>query len=780
MKKNIVGSFIIAALFIPVLTSADVITDLQAQIQRLLAQIAALQAQQTVSTALPSTGTTDDYPTAPTSTTCPNLSVTMQRGSRDATTRGQVTELQIFLADHFGLNEDDIVTGYFGPTTHRYVVKFQTANNLPAYGIVGSMTRAAIARVCSVSVSETGDTNTWPGCPDSPSYISKCSNGVSWKPDNERQCTYWYCADPSVRVPNETGKQIKCGVNTFKVQNTCGADVYPPVHSSAYVQCYDGYAQTLGDATSCKSSATWKQYADDICAKRCSTDTIATSTPTISCPIYARSEQILRCKDGEKIVNDGVDARGCQLPPRCVPLPTSGTLSAFPSQGTAPLTVVFSGNVSSAGYTLEYGDGTSTSFGCAHGGCPAGNQSTTVDHVHTYTAAGTYTAKLRQHFAINAGNCAGADCNVVSRVTVTVTSNQVACTPLAPQTQTISCPAGQTGSITQQRVSSCSSGATNPVWSEWMTTVNTCSVVQTPATTSITAYPNFTNLCYAFVTDYVNGNNVLGQYANTCTETAKNSPLLYSVTHEVNGGHIGATNYSPTRGVYMNDYDYATDYNQWMRSNFYPSADGTIFGMALDTLNFSKTNVTGWPLQTGNLFFGLNDISTAHANVTLDKDIVIEFDMRIRGDNIGSSETLAGHRIMLGSLLDWPEQQSRTNRAHFFEVNLTYTPGYSAIYHDPDLSLCHDTAYDRCAYDPYGTWSENRYVSYAKVTGSSPNFVMDQWVHVRIPLSYAKSLGWVSKPSSWSDAKLAGIYLGIESTGATRYWLEVKNYQVYF
>ncbi len=55
------------------------------------------------------------------------------------------------------------------------------------------------------------------------------------------------------------------------------------------------------------------------------------------------------------------------------------------------------------------------------------------------------------------------------------------CTPdtSSPQTQTILCPTGQTGTTTQTRVSSCAVGATSPSWSGWGTTTNTC-VVSAP------------------------------------------------------------------------------------------------------------------------------------------------------------------------------------------------------------------------------------------------------------------------------------------------------------
>lgn len=126
------------------IVSADAISDIQAQIQALVAQLTALQ-QNAPSTTPPG----DDYPTLMTGARCPDLTRTLQRGSRDATTGGQVSELQLFLADHFGLNDEDMVTGYFGLTTERAVTRFQTEQSLPAYGIVGSLTRARIAAVCA-------------------------------------------------------------------------------------------------------------------------------------------------------------------------------------------------------------------------------------------------------------------------------------------------------------------------------------------------------------------------------------------------------------------------------------------------------------------------------------------------------------------------------------------------------------------------------------------------------------------------------------------------------
>ncbi len=72
---------------------------------------------------------------------------------------------------------------------------------------------------------------------------------------------------PQTTAISPSPMPIKCGVNTFVVNNECGAGAF----KNAYVQCYDGYETTLGDATSCKSSETWQQYAKEACVNRCST-----------------------------------------------------------------------------------------------------------------------------------------------------------------------------------------------------------------------------------------------------------------------------------------------------------------------------------------------------------------------------------------------------------------------------------------------------------------------------------------------------------------------------
>ena len=82
--------------------------------------------------------TADDYGTGATASNtvyCPNLTSTIQRGSLDTGSGGQVSRLQAFLTDYYNLSDGLVSGGYFGKLTQKYVIQFQTEQGLPAYGI---------------------------------------------------------------------------------------------------------------------------------------------------------------------------------------------------------------------------------------------------------------------------------------------------------------------------------------------------------------------------------------------------------------------------------------------------------------------------------------------------------------------------------------------------------------------------------------------------------------------------------------------------------------------
>jgi len=82
---------------------------------------------------------------------CPALSRTIGRGTHDATTTGDVGQLQQFMANHFGLESKDLVTGFFGSTTQSLLAKFQQEQGIAPAPFAGPLTRSAIARLCNPS-----------------------------------------------------------------------------------------------------------------------------------------------------------------------------------------------------------------------------------------------------------------------------------------------------------------------------------------------------------------------------------------------------------------------------------------------------------------------------------------------------------------------------------------------------------------------------------------------------------------------------------------------------
>jgi hypothetical protein len=89
----------------------------------------------------------------------------------------------------------------------------------------------------------------------------------------------------------------------------------------------------------------------------------------------------------------------------------------------------------------------------------------------TYSTVLTVGVGQTLCFAVTAYDTAGNESgksNIVCRTDQT-------CVPLSPQTQTLACPSGQTGSITQTRTSTCP----GPAWGPWVTTSNTCKAATT-------------------------------------------------------------------------------------------------------------------------------------------------------------------------------------------------------------------------------------------------------------------------------------------------------------
>ncbi|OHA81945.1 MAG: hypothetical protein A2675_02135 [Candidatus Yonathbacteria bacterium RIFCSPHIGHO2_01_FULL_51_10] len=82
---------------------------------------------------------------APASISCTTLVYGLYYGSRDMWTNGEVTNLQNFLFAQGYMQVG--ATGFFGPITMHAVEQFQASQGISAIGIVGPLTRGAVARV---------------------------------------------------------------------------------------------------------------------------------------------------------------------------------------------------------------------------------------------------------------------------------------------------------------------------------------------------------------------------------------------------------------------------------------------------------------------------------------------------------------------------------------------------------------------------------------------------------------------------------------------------------
>ena len=201
MKNTLLGSFLLAmflSLSFSTLTFAQ--TSDSVQIQNLLAQIKALQAQ------------LDVLQKKPSNNTCVTLSHNLYSDKTDNETNGEVTKLQRFLAQDSSVYPSALITGYFGPATEKAVQLWQTRNGIVSsgspdstgYGYVGPSTRAAM--VCRGSVDSTiSNTPTTPYVAQadivypvvkvsaSPLSIEAGQSTVlSWNTTNAKRCVLQY------------------------------------------------------------------------------------------------------------------------------------------------------------------------------------------------------------------------------------------------------------------------------------------------------------------------------------------------------------------------------------------------------------------------------------------------------------------------------------------------------------------------------------------------------------------------------------------------------------
>lgn len=149
MKK--ITTLFIMLVFVPFITYGSTQTELYAQLQALLAQVAQLQAQLNVVEG--GSGTTTS--SSNTTVACPALSRTLSLGDSGT----DVSALQQFLAADKAIYPEGIVSGYFGSLTQVAVQRWQSVHGVVSsgsaattgFGLVGPKTRTAISSACGSS-----------------------------------------------------------------------------------------------------------------------------------------------------------------------------------------------------------------------------------------------------------------------------------------------------------------------------------------------------------------------------------------------------------------------------------------------------------------------------------------------------------------------------------------------------------------------------------------------------------------------------------------------------
>jgi len=250
-------------------------------------------------------------------------------------------------------------SGYFGRLTKEAVISFQGTQSLPMSGYVGPLTRARIASICADSTKGSAYFSASPTSGNAPLTVLLSTHNLPADP----------AVDDGVTISINFGDGTQMALDKFK-------DNPQVTHT---------YASGTYIATLVRSS--------NPCVK------------IVNCNLFGPPVETLGT------VTITVSGSGN----------TSANFSATPTYGKAPLTVTFSAygiDDTNHLYTIDPGDG--TSYG---GGLGMFSNTKSGPPTHTYTSAGTYTAKLlQQPEAIgDCMNCPQPPATLVGTVTITVT-----------------------------------------------------------------------------------------------------------------------------------------------------------------------------------------------------------------------------------------------------------------------------------------------------------------------------------------------------------------------
>src|SRR3989344_1868876 len=447
------------------------------QLQTLLAQLLALKAPGTAMTPPPSK----------------DLTRTLSFGMRG----DDVLALQQFLIAQKLLSADS-ATAYFGPRTEVAVKKFQAAKgiisygapNTTGYGAVGPRTRAAVASVVASGSSNAGGTvggtmnanagNSQCSYFAMPKPAELCPQSGEWKPLMSGSCQIgWQCSTP---------------VQAIQTQQIQSQFCTPLAAQSQTLSCPSGQTGSITQTrtSSCAAGATspsWSAWTNS--ASSCTTPTASCPTPwgtTVTHGGYVTAYQTSSVAAGSSCVSQTRTCTNGQLSGSytyasctpaasltCTPLTAETRTAVCPAGQTGSITQTRTSSCAVGATAPTWSGWTNSASSCVTPtmSCPT-PWGTTVTHGGYVTAYQTSSVAAGSSCVSQTRTCSNGQLSGTYTYQTCTPPATATCTPLAAQTQTLSCPAGQTGSITQTRTSSCAAGATSPTWSGWTNTATTC------------------------------------------------------------------------------------------------------------------------------------------------------------------------------------------------------------------------------------------------------------------------------------------------------------------
>lgn len=377
IKGAVAGAALALFIAIPVISSADTISELQTRLQSLYAQLSALQGG----------GVTTAQQSTPASVTCPVVTSSLSRGSLGAS----VTAIQAVLI-RLGHLSADSATGFYGPLTTAAVQKFQCAQGIvcsgspeeTGWGVLGPQTRTRITTACAQIIQSSSAPQTGVVLvPTQGSSSQTIQAGVS----------HSFSANPvSGTAPLPVVFRANGGDGTYYVDFGDGSK------TTMSKDCAEGFSQSV-----CTGNA---RFASHTYTSSGTYTAVLTYAPACSTGLSC-AQSIVQAGSLTVQVNAGSSGTS-----------GNGSVTASPSSGAAPLSVAFVYAAPTEGvYYIDFGDGANAILsenclaGTATGSANCQNNNRYFA-THTYSSAGTYSAKVT---GTPCSNSSGISCAQVIR-----------------------------------------------------------------------------------------------------------------------------------------------------------------------------------------------------------------------------------------------------------------------------------------------------------------------------------------------------------------------------